>query len=401
MGNMSTIKQDQKSILQTYNRFPAALVRGKGSWVWDADGRRYLDFLTGITVNTLGHSNGRVLAAMRAQLGKITHVGNLFYNLLQAELAKGLLEGSFATRVAFANTGAEANELCIKLARKWGAPRGRFEIISFENSFHGRTYGALTATAQKKMHVGLGPMLPGFRYARYNDLKSVEKLVNSKTAAILVEPIQGEGGINVGTREFLAGLRKLCDRKGLLLIVDEIQTGLARCGKMYDYQNFGSAFLPDVMSLGKALGGGLPLSAVLVGKKAEGLMGRGDHGTTMGGNPVAAAGGIALLKELKSKKLAQRAQAMGKELRSEFEGMKAEFPLIQEVRGRGLMLGAQLGIPAAEVSSRAFRRGLIVNATAGNVLRLHPPLTVSRGEIRAALKILRDVFSELQSTLGK
>lgn len=395
MGNQAAVRRDAKSILQSYHRFPAALVRGKGSWVWDADGKRYLDFLTGITVNTVGHSNPRVIAAMRAQLGKITHVGNLFYSPLQAELAEELKKISFASKVAFANTGAEANELCIKFARKWGFPRGKHEIITFANSFHGRTYGALTATAQKKMHVGLGPMLPGFKYAKYNDLKSVERLISKKTCAIMVEPIQGEGGVNVGSAAFLKGLRRLCDRKGLLLIVDEIQTGLGRSGKMFCYQHFGRGFLPDVMSLGKALGGGLPLAAVLVGRKAEKLISKGEHGTTMGGNAVAVAGGLALLKELKKARLAEKAERDGKKLRASLEALKAEFPLIREVRGRGLMTGVELSVPSAPVAALAFKRGLIVNATAGNVVRLHPPLNAKDSEIRLAIRILRGVFSTL------
>jgi acetylornithine/N-succinyldiaminopimelate aminotransferase len=395
VSNASTASKDAKNILQSYSRFPAAIVKGRGSWAFDADGKRYLDFLTGITVNMLGHAHPRITGAMKAQLGKITHVGNLFYSPLQAEMAEILCKESFASKVAFLNTGAEANELCIKLARKWGFPKGRHEIITFEGSFHGRTYGALTATAQKKMHLGLGPMLPGFRYAKYNDLKSAEKLVGKKTCAIMVEPVQGEGGINIGEPDFLIGLRKLCDKKGLLLIVDEIQTGLGRTGKLFCFEHFGRRFVPDVMSLGKALGGGLPLSAVLIGRKAEKLIGKGEHGTTMGGNAVAVAGGLALLKELKAGKYALRAESLGRRLRFELRAMKAECPVIASVRGRGLMIGIQLNAPSGPAAAAAFKKGLIVNATAGNVVRLHPPLNVKESELKLALGILKGVFKEM------
>jgi acetylornithine/succinyldiaminopimelate/putrescine aminotransferase len=346
----------------------------------------------------LGHGHPRIVAAMKAQLGRIAHVGNLFHNPLQIELAARLVKASFASKVAFVNTGAEANELCIKAARKWGLKKGRHEIVTFEGGFHGRTYGALSATAQRKMHVGLGPLLPGFRYAKYNDLGSAKKAVGPRTCAILVEPMQGEGGVNVGSAEFLRGLRRLCDQKGLLLIVDEIQTGLGRTGKLFCYEHI-SGFRPDIMSLGKSLGGGLPLSAVLFSKKAEGLIGKGEHGTTMGGNPVACAGGIALLDELLGKKLPARAAKLGAWLMSELQGLKMEFPdLVKEVRGRGLMLGIELHAESAPFSEAAFQKGLILNATAGRVLRMHPPLNVSRSELELGLKILREVFLERKTS---
>jgi acetylornithine/succinyldiaminopimelate/putrescine aminotransferase len=248
------------------------------------------------------------------------------------------------------------------------------------------------------MHLGLGPLLPGFRYAKYNDLASVKKAVGPKTCAILVEPMQGEGGVNVGSAEFLQGLRRLCDRKGLLLIVDEIQTGLGRTGKLFCHEHF-SGFRPDIMSLGKSLGGGLPLSAVLFSKKAEPLIGKGEHGTTMGGNPVACAGGLALLDELLGKKLPARAAKLGAWLFSELEALKMEFPgLIKEVRGRGLMIGVELHCESAPLSEAAFKKGLILNATAGSVLRMHPPLNVSQAELAQGLQILREVLMERKTS---
>lgn len=402
-SNAQVIARDKKYILQSYTRSPAALVRGRGSYVWDADGKRYLDLLTGITVNMLGHAHPRIVAAARNQFHAMTHVGNLFFNPLQAELAEKLVKLSFAKRVAFVNTGAEANELMIKVARKHGALRGkgRFEIITFQGSFHGRTYGALSASGQEKLHKGMGPLLPGFRYARYNDLASVKRLIGKKTCAIMVEPMQGEGGVNGGTPEFLLGLRRLCDRHGLLLMMDEIQTGLGRTGKMFCYQHMGTDFKPDVMSLAKSLGGGLPLSAVLLGPKAEGLIGKGEHGTTMGGNPVACAAGLALLKTLELQKLPERAAKLGTWLMVELARLQSEFGVVREIRGRGLMLGMELSVPAAEAVALAFKGGLIINATAGNVVRLHPPLTVKTTELKAALKILRSVLKAVSVNTRK
>jgi predicted acetylornithine/succinylornithine family transaminase len=394
MGNRQVIAKDAKYILQSYKRSPAALVRGKGSYAWDADGRRYLDFLTGITVNMLGHAHPALLSAAAKQFKSMSHVGNLFYNPLQAELAELLVRASFAKRVAFINTGAEANELCIKAARKHGLPKGRFEIISFLGSFHGRTYGALSASGQDKLHKGMGPLLPGFRYARFNDLESVRKLIGKKTCAIMIEPVQGESGVHVARPEFLAGLRKLCDRHGLLLIADEVQTGLGRTGKMFCYQHFGKAFIPDLMSLGKALGGGLPLSAVLFGPKAAKLIGLYEHGTTMGGNPVACAAGLAMLRTIQRQKLSERAKILGAKLLVQLAALQTEFPGIKEVRGRGLMLGMELAVPSAPVAALAFQRGLILNATGGNVLRMHPPLNVKETELSMAMKILKGVLRD-------
>ncbi|MES2200816.1 MAG: acetylornithine/succinylornithine family transaminase [candidate division FCPU426 bacterium] len=389
--NGAVIAKDSKYIVQSYSRNPAALVRGRGTRVWDADGRVYLDFLTGITVNTLGHAHPAVSSALRGQLAKITHVGNLFYSDAQAELAEKLVKISFGKRVAFVNTGAEANELCIKVARQHGLASGRFEIITFANSFHGRSYGALSASGQDKLHKNMGPLLPGFKYAQFNDLKSVAKLVGKKTCAVMVEPIQGEGGVVPADREFLLGLRRLCSAKNLLLIVDEIQTGLGRTGRMFCYQHFGSAFVPDVMSLGKALGGGLPLAAVVVGPRAQTLIGKGQHGTTMGGNAVACAAGLALLKELELPGLLKRVGRLGEKMRAEI----ATMPLVKQVRGRGLMIGAELEIPASEVVRTALERGLIVNATAENILRLHPPLNVKDHEVTKAMNILRGSLESL------
>jgi predicted acetylornithine/succinylornithine family transaminase len=400
-NNARVIAKDKKYILQSYTRSPAALVKGRGSYAWDANGKRYLDLLTGITVNMLGHAHPRILSAAKAQFQTMSHVGNLFYNPLQVQLAEALVRSSFAKKVAFTNTGAEANELMIKVARKHGLKRDRHEIITFQGSFHGRTYGALSASGQEKLHKNMGPLLPGFRYARFNDLKSVEARITKKTCAIMVEPIQGEIGIRVGTPDFLLGLRRLCDRHGLLLMLDEIQTGLGRTGKMFCYQHAGPGFKPDVMSLGKALGGGLPLSAVLLGSKAEGLIGKGEHGTTMGGNPVACAAGLALWRTLIDQKLPQRAMKLGAWLMLELAKLQREFPVVLEVRGRGLMLGVELSVPAAPVAALAFKRGLIINATAGNILRLHPPLNVSLQELKAALKILRGVLQEFPSETRK
>jgi predicted acetylornithine/succinylornithine family transaminase len=390
MGNKQIISRDQKSILPTYARNPVALAKGKGAYVWDEDGKRYLDLMTGISVNNLGHAHPGLTKAIAAQAGKLNHASNLFYQKTQVELAEALRQSApFASHVAFANTGAEANELLIKFARRFGHASGRHEILAFHGGFHGRTYGALSASGQVKLHKGMEPLLPGFRHVPYNDLDAARKAVNRHTAAILVEPIQGENGIVVGTDEFLVGLRRLCDRQGLLLMLDEIQTGLGRTGEMYAFEHLAHDCVPDLMSLGKSLGGGLPLSAVLASERAAAAIGLGQHGTTLGGNPIACAAGLALLKELKAKKLPQNAAKVGQQLIDGLKALQAAHPgLIKQVRGRGLMLAIQLSQPSKPIQQACLELGLIVNSTADTVLRLLPPLNLTPAQAKDGLAIL-------------
>ncbi len=395
MKNKGILQAESESILQTYSRFPLALAKGKGSYVWDADGKKYLDCMAGIAVNALGHAHPALLKAARAQLGLISHGSNLFYSQAQVELAQELKRmAPWAEKVAFANSGAEAIELCIKFSRKHGLAKSRHEVLCFHGAFHGRTFGALSASGQAKLHKNMAPLLPGFKHVLFNDLEAAKRAVNRHTVAILVEPIQGENGIIAGTEEFLVGLRRLCDRNDLLLIVDEIQTGLGRTGTDFCYQGFGENFIPDLMTLAKSLGGGLPLSAVLVGQRALASIGLGEHGSTLGGNPVACAAGLALLTELRTKHLSEQVQKNGKRFFSGLQALRLKYPLLlREVRGRGLMLGLSLALPSAPFALDCQQRGLLINSTAENVLRFLPPLNITAPQVEETLATLDAVFA--------
>ena len=396
MTTKQVIARDQKSIQPTYARFPVALAKGKGAYVWDEDGKRYLDFMCGISVTSLGHAHPAVTKAIAGQAGKLSHGSNLFYSKPQVELAEALREAApFASHVAFANTGAEANELMIKFGRRFGADHKRYEILAFHGAFHGRTYGALSASGQARLQKGMEPLLPGFRHVPYNDLDAARKAVNRYTTAILVEPIQGENGVIPGSTEFMVGLRRLADRQGLLLMMDEIQTGLGRTGTMFAFEQMGHDCVPDVMSLAKSLGGGLPLSAVLVGERAVKAIGLGEHGTTMGGNPIACAAGLAALKELQAKKLPENAAKIGALLMEGLTALQAEFPgLIKTIRGKGLMIGVVLNQPSKPVAQACLEQGLIVNSTAESVLRLLPPLNLTPAQAKEGLAILKTVLAK-------
>ncbi len=396
MSNKTVIAREQKVIQQTYSRFPVALKRGKGAFVWDEDGKKYLDLMTGISVNNLGHAHPAIVKAISEQAGQMMHASNLFYAEGQVALAEQLLGLTTAQHVAFANTGAEANELMIKFARRHGHAAGRYEVLCFHGSFHGRTFGALSASGQLKLHKGMEPLLPGFRHVAFNDLEAAKKAVNRYTAAILVEPIQGENGIIPARPEFLVGLRRLADRQGLLLMLDEIQTGLYRTGKPFAFQHMEADCVPDLISTAKSLGGGLPLSAVLVWERAVKSIGMGEHGTTMGGNPVACAAGLALLKEIKTKKLEQNVEKVGAFFVEGLKQLQAAHPRsVKGVRGKGLMLALDLTQPSRPVAVAAMKKGLIVNATADTVLRLLPPLNLTLAEAKEGLAILDSVLSDL------
>jgi predicted acetylornithine/succinylornithine family transaminase len=397
MSNKAVITREERVIQNTYARFPIALKRGKGARVWDEDGKKYLDFMTGIAVNALGHAHPAITKAIASQAGQIAHIGNLFHSDQQVKMAEALTELSGASHVAFANTGAEANELMIKFARRHGHAAGRHEVLAFHGSFHGRTFGALSASGQLKLHKGMEPLLPGFRHVPYGEMEAVKRAVNRYTTAILVEPILGENGIVPAKPEFLVGLRRLADRQGLLLMVDEIQTGLYRTGMPFCFQHMGADFVPDVASVGKSLGGGLPLSAVMIWDKAVKLIGVGEHGTTLGGNAVACAAGLAMLKEIKTKKLDQNVVKMGAALVDGLKAMQARYPkLLRGVRGQGLMLALDLSQPSRPFALAALKKGLIVNATADTILRFLPPLNLTPAEVKEALAILDSVFSDFE-----
>src|SRR5512134_2824009 len=371
-------------------RFPLALVRGEGARVWDSEGKEYLDFTGGIAVTALGHSHPRVVGTMREQAATLLHVSNLFYIPQQIHLAKLLCQHSFADRVFFSNSGAEANETAIKLARKWAKEHGasdRGDIISMRGGFHGRTLAAVTATAQEKYHHGFEPLPGGFKYVPFNDLRAVERAIDSHTAAVLVEPIQGEGGVNVPDDGYLPGLRKLCDEAGVLLILDEIQTGMGRTGKLWCYEHAGVA--PDIMTLAKALANGVPIGATLATDGVASVFTPGTHGTTFGGNPLATAVGLTVFSTLVEERLPERAARMGRLLSDGLLAVKARTGgAMKEVRGKGLLVGIDLVAPVGNVVAACRERGLLVLTAGDNALRLAPPLIVDEPTVERAVEII-------------
>ena len=385
----------EQYVMPTYTQVPVCLVKGKGARVWDLEGKVYLDFFPGWAVSGIGHCHPLVVNAIKEQARKMLHVANNFLNVKQAELARVIVEASFPGRVFFCNSGAEANEGAIKFVRKYGSDTGRFEIITMKNSFHGRTLAAMTATGQEKFHQGFQPLVEKFRYADFNDLESVRKLVNDKTIAVMLEPIQGEGGVHVASRDFLEGIRKLCDEKDMLLILDEVQTGMGRTGKMFGYQHY--SLEPDLMTLAKTLGGGVPIGALVVNRRIKReVFAPGMHASTFGGNPLVCAASLAVFKAIKKDKLLTNTIRMGELLDKEFEKLKAKYPVIESTRGVGLMRGLKLKEPAAPYANEARDEGLLINATQGDVLRIMPPMTVTVKEMRLGMKILENVFHKLQ-----
>lgn len=382
-----------ENVLPTYTQVPLCLVKGKGSRVWDLEGREYLDFFPGWAVSGLGHCHPAVVNAVKDQLRKILHISNNFLNLKQAELARTISEASFPSRVFFCNSGAEATEAAVKFARKYGHDSGRFEIITMKQSFHGRTLAAIAATGQEKVQKGFDPLPAGFLYADFNRLDLVKALVGPKTVAIFLEPIQGEGGVSTATPEFMKGLRKLCDEKDLLLILDEVQTGMGRTGKMFAFQHYGIE--PDLMTLAKSLGGGTPIGALVVNKKIQKeVLTPGTHASTYGGNPLVVSAALAVFKAIKKERLLSNVERMGKILGDRLQKMKEKFSFIQEIRGMALMRGLVLSEPGADIVERAREKGLLINCTQDRILRIMPAITISKRLLDDGLNILEKVFSE-------
>ncbi len=389
MDTKTLIEWSNRFHVPTYTRAPICLVRGEGVRVWDSDGREYLDFTGGIAVVALGHCHPRVTEAIREAAATLIHTSNLFYTAPQARLAKLLCEHSFGDRVFFCNSGAEANEAAIKLARKYAREHlasDRYEIIAARNSFHGRTLATLTATGQEKYQRGFEPLVPGFKHVPYNDLRAVELALDSRTAAVLVEPIQGEGGVIVPDDDYLPGLRKLCDEAGALLILDEIQTGMGRTGKLWAYQHSGVE--PDVMTLAKALANGIPIGAMITRDPIGQALTPGSHASTFGGTPFVTAVGLAALETLLEEKLPERAARVGRHLTAGLQGLKARHPVIRDVRGKGLLLGVEMARPAAPVVTACREAGLLILTAGDTVLRLAPPLIVDEAICDRALAIL-------------
>jgi acetylornithine/N-succinyldiaminopimelate aminotransferase len=387
------LEDANRYVAQTYARLPICLVRGEGSDVWDIEGRRYLDLVMGIGVNGLGHCHPRVVAAIREQAAKLLHVSNLYHIEPQIQLAKALCQISFADRAFFCNSGGEANEACIKLARKYAKDGGhaeRYEIITMEGSFHGRTLATLTATAQTKYHKGFEPLPEGFRYVPFNDLKAAESAISSKTAAIMLEPIQALGGVNVPADDYLPGLRRLCDEKGLLLVLDEVFTGFGRTGTMFCHQRYGIE--PDIMALAKALAGGLPVGAMLAKERVAQSFGPGTHAATFGGNPLVAAVGVEVLKVIQEENLVARSEEMGNYFMGRLKELQQKYTFIKEVRGKGLLIGVELAFPGKEIDLRCQERGILINSLGDKVLRIIPALNVKREEIDQTVKVLDEIL---------
>jgi acetylornithine/N-succinyldiaminopimelate aminotransferase len=389
----ATIAQFDRYVIANYKRFPVCLVRGEGSWVWDAEGTRYLDFFPGWGCNLLGHCPPRVVGAVRDQVGRLIHVPNTWYMESQGALAEALSRRSFGGQCFFCNSGAEANEAAIKLARAFGHDRGRFKIVTMEGGFHGRTYAALTATAQPKYHAGFEPMVPGFEYVAYDDLGAVAEMLDDRTAAVLVEPVQGEGGINIPSPDYLAGLRQLCDRRGVLLILDEVQTGMARTGRWFGYQHRGAT--PDILTCAKALAGGVAMGVMIAQPVVAAALKPGMHASTFGGNPIACRAALAAIETIEEEGLLERGIAIGERFRARFEGLRDELGgLIREIRILGTMIGLDLTIDAAEIVGRCMGRHLLVNATHSHVIRLLPALTITDEQIDEGCSILADVLRQ-------
>ena len=381
-------------VINTYGERKLAFVKGEGPYVWDADGVKYLDFLGGLAVNGLGHCHPNVVAAIRKQAGTLIHVSNLYYIEPQVQLAKLLIDNCDMHQCFFCNSGAEANEAAIKLARKHAKDQARtdaYEIITMENSFHGRTMATVTATAQTRYHAGFEPMLEGFKYVPYDDLGATEAAISGKTCAILVEPIQSEGGVNVPSEGYLQGLRELCDNYNLLLVFDEVQTAMGRLGTLFGYQSYGVT--PDIITMAKFLGGGVAIGAMLTTKYIAESFSPGTHAATFGGNPLACAAAYATLKTVIGENLAANAVDMGAYLTHQLMRLKAKYP-IQEVRGRGLLLGLVMSVDAAALAAKCIENGLITICTNNNVIRFLPPININKAHVDEAVSIVEKSLAD-------
>ncbi|GAB6075586.1 acetylornithine/succinylornithine family transaminase [Desulfurobacterium crinifex] len=395
---MNVFEKTENFVMKTYNRFPVVFVKGEGCWLYDDKGKKYLDMLAGIAVCNLGHCHPTVSDAICDQARKLIHVSNLFHIETQAELAEFICKNSFGEKVFFCNSGAEANEGAIKLARRYGTEKNpeKYEIVAFRQSFHGRTMAAVSVTGQGKYNEGFGPMLTGVKFAEFNNLDSVKEVVSEKTAGIIVEPIQGEGGIVPAEEEFIEGLRKIADEIDAILIFDEVQTGIGRTGKIFAYQHYGVE--PDVMTLAKALGNGVPIGAIVAKGKAADVLKPGLHASTFGGNPLVTRAGVEVMRIVSDESFLREVEKKGEYFRKGLEELKDRFPgVIDYVRGKGLMVGAVCKIPCVDIVKSALEKGLIINCTAGNVLRFVPPLVITEEEIDYGLKILEEVLKEHES----
>ncbi len=392
-SSQQTIDQFGKYVIPNYKRYPVTLVHGEGSYVWDAEGKRYLDLFPGWGCDILGHCPPLVVKAIQRQVQHLIHIPNTWYTEAQGDFAEAIVKHSFG-KVFFANSGTEANEGAIKLARLHYANNSggtsKYRVISFANGFHGRTFGSVTATAQPKYHEGLGPLLPGFRYAPYNDLEAVKSLVDDETCAILLEPVQGEGGVNIADEGFLKGLRELCDQRDMLLIFDEVQTGMGRTGDWFGYQNTG--IQPDIMTLAKGLAGGVACGAFVCQDHIAPSLRPGMHASTFGGNPLAMAAGIATMMTIEEEGLLENCRKMSDRFCQHFQALKSKLPIIKDVRARGMMIGVELNIPATPAVAKCMDRGVLINATHDTVVRLLPALNITAEQVDEGCKVIAETL---------
>lgn len=398
--NETTMSLADKYMFKTYARFPLTLVRGDGCRVWDEDGKEYLDFVGGIAVCALGHSSPIVSKALEHQSKELVHVSNLYYTRPQTELARLLVENSFADRVFFCNSGAEANEAAIKLARRYANEKfgpQRHLIISMEDSFHGRTMATLSATGQEKIKAGYNPLLEGFTFVRFNDLKSLDRALDESVCAVMLEPIQGEGGVVVPDADYLKGVKALCRDREALLIFDEVQVGMGRTGRLFAHEHCG--ITPDIMTLAKALGNGLPIGAMLAIEELSNAFGAGSHATTFGGTPLVTAVSKAVVTSLLEDGWIDHCRVVGDYFKERLEELAKKYDFIKEVRGQGLILGVEMMIPGAAVVKTMMEKGFLINCTQEKILRFIPPLIVEKEEIDLLVETLENVLDQLKENI--
>ena len=391
MTTQETIDLFNKYVIANYGRLPRVIVKGEGCYLYDADGNKILDMFPGWAVSAIGHCHPRVVDALRKQAGELLHIDNTFYSEPQGELAKLLSERAFGGKCFFCNSGAEANEAALKLARLHTSQE-KYKFITAEGSFHGRTLATLTATAQPKHHEGLLPLLPGFTYVPFNDITALESAFSNEVAAVMVEPIQGEGGINLASKEYLQTIRRLCDENAALLIFDEVTTGIGRTGRWFAYQHFDVE--PDIMTMAKALGGGVAIGAMMASEEVAASLVPGKHATTFGGNALVCAAAVAVIEAIEEENLLQNAAELGQYIKDKLEQLKQKHSIIDSVRGIGLMIGIQLTGPGNEIVDKCLEKGLRINCTQGTVLRLMPPMIATKDQIDQAIEILDSVLKD-------
>jgi predicted acetylornithine/succinylornithine family transaminase len=390
------IALSDKYIMSTYKRFPIVLVRGSGARVWDSNGKEYLDFVAGIAVCSLGHSHPKVVEAIKKQVETLTHVSNLYHIEPQILYARRLMENSFAHKAFFCNSGAEANEAAIKLARKYAyenTGEGKYELITMEDSFHGRTMATVSATGQTKFQVGFAPLLEGFKYVPFDNISALRDAITDKTCGVMLEPIQGEGGIKIPDDKYLTEVRKICDEKGILMILDEIQVGMGRTGTLFAYEHY--KVKPDIVTLAKAVGNGFPIGVMMATDRVASAFQPGSHASTFGGNPLAMAAALATLETIMKDGILENVGKVGSYFIKRLHELKNRSSIVKEIRGRGLIIGMEISIEGSQIVNACMDRGLLINCTGGNVLRFVPPLTITEKDVNAAVAILGEVLGHI------